>query len=36
MDVDRLPGQTMPQLLDAIKAADFAGANITYPFKQQV
>ena len=34
MDVDRLPGRTLPQLLDAIKAAGFAGANITYPFKQ--
>jgi len=36
MDVDRLPGRTLPQLLDAIKAAGFAGANITYPFKQHI
>jgi quinate/shikimate dehydrogenase (NAD+) len=36
MDVDRLPGRTLPQLLDAIKAAGFAGANITYPFKQDI
>jgi shikimate dehydrogenase len=36
MDVDRLPGRTLPQLLDAIKAAGFAGANITYPFKQEI
>jgi shikimate dehydrogenase len=36
MDVDRLPGRRLPQLLNAIKAAGFAGANITYPFKQEV
>jgi shikimate dehydrogenase len=36
IDVDRLPGRRLPQLLDAIKAAGFAGANITYPFKQDV
>jgi shikimate dehydrogenase len=36
LDVDRLPGRRLPQLLDAIKAAGFAGANITYPFKQDV
>ena len=36
MDVDRLPGRRLAQLLEAIKAAGFAGANITYPFKQEV
>jgi shikimate dehydrogenase len=36
MDVDRLPGRGLPQLLDAIKAAGFAGTNITYPFKQDI
>jgi shikimate dehydrogenase len=36
LDVDRLPGRRLPQLLDAIKAAGFAGANITFPFKQDV
>jgi shikimate dehydrogenase len=36
LDVDRLPGRRLPQLLDAIKTAGFAGANITYPFKQDV
>ena len=36
MDVDRLPGRRLPQLLDAINTAGFAGANITYPFKQDV
>jgi shikimate dehydrogenase len=36
IDVDRLPGRRLPQLLDAIKAAGFAGANITYPFKQDI
>ena len=36
MDVDRLPGRRLPQLLDAMKTAGFAGANITYPFKQEI
>jgi shikimate dehydrogenase len=36
MDADRLPGRQLPQLLDAIKIAGFAGANITYPFKQDI
>jgi shikimate dehydrogenase len=36
LDVDRLPGRTLPQLLDAIRATGFAGVNITFPFKQQV
>ncbi len=36
MDADRLPGRRLPQLLDAIKAAGFAGANVTYPFKQDI
>jgi shikimate dehydrogenase len=36
MDADLLPGRQLPQLLDAIKAAGFTGANITYPFKQDI
>jgi shikimate dehydrogenase len=36
MDVDRLPGRTLPQLLDAVKAAGFAGTNVTFPFKREV
>ncbi len=36
MDVDRLKGRTLPQLLDAAKAAGFAGTNVTFPFKQDV
>jgi shikimate dehydrogenase len=36
MDVDCLPGRSLAQLFDAIKAAGFAGTNITYPFKQDV
>ncbi len=36
MDVDRLPGRRLAQLLDAIKAAGFSGTNITFPFKQEV
>jgi len=36
VDVDRLPGRRLPQLLDAMKATGFAGTNITYPFKQDV
>ena len=36
IDVDCLPGRQLPQLLDAIKTAGFAGTNITYPFKQEI
>jgi shikimate dehydrogenase len=36
LDADRLPGRRLPQLFDAIKAAGFAGANVTYPFKQEI
>ena len=36
LDADRLPGRQLPELLGAIKAAGFAGANITYPFKQDI
>ncbi len=35
LDADRLPGR-LPQLFDAIKAAGFAGANVTFPFKQEI
>jgi shikimate dehydrogenase len=36
MDVDQLPGRTLPNLLDAVKTAGFLGVNITFPFKQAV
>jgi shikimate dehydrogenase len=36
MDVDRLPGRGLAQLLNSIKAAGFVGTNITFPFKQEV
>jgi shikimate dehydrogenase len=36
IDVDRLPCQDLPRLLEAIKAVGFAGANVTYPFKQKI
>jgi shikimate dehydrogenase len=36
MDVDRLPGRRLAQMLDALKTTGFAGTNITYPFKQEV
>ena len=36
MDADRLPNRRLAELLDAIKTAGFAGANITYPFKQDI
>jgi quinate/shikimate dehydrogenase (NAD+) len=36
MDVDCLRERRLPQLLEAIKAAGFAGTNITYPFKQDI
>jgi hypothetical protein len=35
-DIDYLPGRRLPQLLEAIKTAGFAGANVTYPFKQEI
>jgi shikimate dehydrogenase len=36
MDVDRLAGRRLPQLLDAMKTSGFSGANVTYPFKQEI
>jgi shikimate dehydrogenase len=36
IDVDRLSCRQLPRLLDATKAVGFAGANITYPFKQKM
>jgi shikimate dehydrogenase len=36
MDVEVLRGRTLPQLLDAVKTAGFAGTNVTFPFKQEV
>jgi shikimate dehydrogenase len=36
MDTDRMPGRTLPKLLDAIKTAGFAGTNVTYPYKQEI
>jgi shikimate dehydrogenase len=35
LDADRLPGR-LPQLFDAIKTAGFIGANVTFPFKQEI
>lgn len=36
MDVDQLPGRTLPDLLHAARTAGFLGVNITFPFKQAV
>lgn len=36
IDVDQLRGRRLPQLLDAMKTAGFAGSNVTYPFKQDI
>jgi shikimate dehydrogenase len=36
MDVDQLPGRTLPALLEAVQTAGFLGVNITFPFKQAV
>ena len=36
MDIDRLPGRTLPHLLDAVRWSGFAGVNVTFPFKQEV
>ena len=36
MDVDQMRERRLPQLLAAIKAAGFAGTNVTFPFKQEI
>jgi shikimate dehydrogenase len=36
MDFDRLPGRRLEHLLDAVKAAGFAGINVTFPCKQAI
>lgn len=36
MDVDTLPGRTLPDLLAAAQTAGFAGFNVTFPFKEAV
>src|SRR6185295_14149589 len=36
MDVDTLPGCTLPELLTAARSAGFAGVNVTFPFKEAV
>jgi shikimate dehydrogenase len=36
MDVERLPGRGLRQLLEAVKTIGFAGVNVTFPFKQEV
>jgi len=36
LDIDRLAEKRLPQLLAAVKAAGFAGTNVTFPFKQDV
>ena len=36
MDLERLPGRTLADLLDAARAAGFAGVNVTYPCKEAV
>ncbi|HJZ42419.1 MAG TPA: shikimate dehydrogenase [Hyphomicrobiaceae bacterium] len=36
MDLDRLPGRRLEDLLGAVKAAGFDGVNVTFPCKQAV
>jgi shikimate dehydrogenase len=36
MDLDRLPGRRLEDLLDAVKAAAFDGINVTFPCKQAI
>src|SRR5215469_11825649 len=36
IDADRLSGRRVPELLQAMKTLGFAGANVTYPFKQEI
>src|SRR5262245_37178404 len=34
MDLNRLPGRRIRDLLEAVRTAGFAGVNITYPYKE--
>jgi shikimate dehydrogenase len=36
MDLDRLPGRSLPELLAAARTVGFAGLNVTYPCKEAV
>lgn len=36
MDIDRLPGRALADVLGAVRVAGFAGVNITYPCKEAV
>ncbi len=36
MDLDRLPGRSLEDVLGAVRVAGFAGVNVTYPFKEAV
>jgi shikimate dehydrogenase len=36
IDGNALPGRRLPELLQAMKTLGFAGANVTYPFKQEI
>jgi shikimate dehydrogenase len=36
MDLDRLPGRSLPDLLAAARTAGFAGVNVTFPCKEAV
>src|SRR5262252_1948879 len=36
MDLDRLPGRSVENLLTAVKAAAFDGINVTFPCKQAI
>jgi len=36
MDLDLLPGRTLAELLASVRAAGFAGVNVTYPCKEAV
>lgn len=36
IDIEHLREKRLPRILDAIKTAGFSGANITYPFKQDI
>src|SRR5262245_15857926 len=36
MDLDLLSGRELPDLIAAVRAAGFAGINVTYPCKEEV
>src|SRR6185312_3941001 len=36
MDLDKLPGRRLPDLVSAVRSAGFRGVNVTFPCKEAV